>query len=240
MADAGMAVVQEQFGCSVCLEILKDPVTIPCGHSYCAECIENCWDRGVYSCPQCRETFSPRPALRTNVVLAEVVKKLGKTGLGAASPPTPPPPPPPACCPAGPGDVPCDACPAVKMRAVKSCLVCLVSYCEAHLRLHQEVIPGNRHRLVRADVGRLQEIVCGAHGMPRNVYCRRDRECVCYLCILDGHRGHDTVSTAAERKEKQVEARRLWGWGIWEFKDWPRPAFPARKQLQREEVSAES
>ncbi|XP_069048098.1 tripartite motif-containing protein 16-like protein isoform X2 [Lepisosteus oculatus] len=203
MADAGMAVVQEQFGCSVCLEILKDPVTIPCGHSYCAECIENCWDRGVYSCPQCRETFSPRPALRTNVVLAEVVKKLGKTGLGAASPPTPPPPPPPACCPAGPGDVPCDACPAVKMRAVKSCLVCLVSYCEAHLRLHQEVIPGNRHRLVRADVGRLQEIVCGAHGMPRNVYCRRDRECVCYLCILDGHRGHDTVSTAAERKEKQ-------------------------------------
>ncbi|MBN3326654.1 TRI16 protein, partial [Atractosteus spatula] len=204
MADAGMAVVQEQFSCSVCLEILKNPVTIPCGHSYCAECIENCWDRGVYSCPQCRETFSLRPALRTNVVLAEVVKKLGKTGLGAASPPPPPPPPPPpACCPAGPGDVPCDACPAVKMRAVKSCLVCLVSYCENHLRLHQEVIPGNRHSLVRAAVGRLQEIVCAAHGMPRNVYCRRDRVCVCYLCILDEHRGHDTVSTAAERKEKQ-------------------------------------
>uniref|UniRef100_A0A3Q0T1J1 RING-type domain-containing protein n=1 Tax=Amphilophus citrinellus TaxID=61819 RepID=A0A3Q0T1J1_AMPCI len=65
-----------QFSCSVCLELLNEPVTIYCGHSYCKSCIEHCWDRedekGEYSCPQCMETSSPRPVLRRNNMLAEV------------------------------------------------------------------------------------------------------------------------------------------------------------------------
>ncbi|XP_010863383.2 tripartite motif-containing protein 16-like protein [Esox lucius] len=99
MAQQGVLLDQDQFCCSVCLELLKEPVTIHCGHSYCLSCIEGCWDqddlKGVYSCPQCRQTFTPRPTLRKNNMLAEVVEKL-KTGLQTASPVL--------CC-AGPGDV---------------------------------------------------------------------------------------------------------------------------------------
>uniref|UniRef100_A0A673XK51 RING-type domain-containing protein n=1 Tax=Salmo trutta TaxID=8032 RepID=A0A673XK51_SALTR len=106
MAQQGVLLDQDQFCCSVCLDLLKEPVAIPCGHSYCRICIEGCWDqdvlKGVYSCPQCTETFTPRPNLRKNNMLAELVEKLKKTGLQTA--------PPPALCCAGPGDVVCDFC----------------------------------------------------------------------------------------------------------------------------------
>jgi len=79
---AGARIFQDEFKCAVCLDLLKDPVTIPCGHSYCKSCITVCWDQEDqmrdYSCPQCKQTFSPRPALARNTMLAEVLEKLKK------------------------------------------------------------------------------------------------------------------------------------------------------------------
>ncbi|KAL0152199.1 hypothetical protein M9458_051922 [Cirrhinus mrigala] len=83
MAEARIS--QNEFICPVCLDLLKDPVTIQCGHSYCKSCITGCWDQEdqmrVYSCPQCRQTFSTRPALARNTMLDKVVEKLKKTKL---------------------------------------------------------------------------------------------------------------------------------------------------------------
>uniref|UniRef100_A0A671LNH7 RING-type domain-containing protein n=1 Tax=Sinocyclocheilus anshuiensis TaxID=1608454 RepID=A0A671LNH7_9TELE len=76
MAKSSISLAQDQFSCSICLDLVQDPVVIPCGHSYCMSCITGCWDqdyqKGVYSCPQCRQTFTPRPVLRKNTMLAEV------------------------------------------------------------------------------------------------------------------------------------------------------------------------
>uniref|UniRef100_A0A8C7LLZ1 RING-type domain-containing protein n=1 Tax=Oncorhynchus mykiss TaxID=8022 RepID=A0A8C7LLZ1_ONCMY len=84
MSLRGVLLDQDQFCCSVCPELLKEPVAIPCGHSYCRSCVEGYWDQddqGIYSCPQCKQTFTPRPNMRKNNMLAEVLETLQKTGL---------------------------------------------------------------------------------------------------------------------------------------------------------------
>ncbi|KAK9980018.1 hypothetical protein ABG768_013418 [Culter alburnus] len=197
MADDSILWSQEQFNCSICLDLLKDPVTIHCGHSYCMNCITDCWDqddqKGVYSCPQCRQTFTPRPVLGKNTMLAEVVEKLKKTKLQAARP---------VQCYTGSGDVECDICTGDKNKAIKSCLVCLNSYCQNHLEQHESFFRNKKHNLMDA-TGRLQEMICPQHEKLLEIYCRTDQNCICYLCMVDEHKNHDTVSAAAERTEKQ-------------------------------------
>ncbi|XP_073692579.1 E3 ubiquitin/ISG15 ligase TRIM25-like [Garra rufa] len=205
MAESSISWAEDQFSCSVCLDLLKDPVTIPCGHSYCMRCISGCWDeeewKRIYSCPQCRQTFSPRPVLGKNVVFAEIVEKLKKTRLQAA-PVSPPVPSRRLHLNTGSGDVQCDSCTEIKQKAVKSCLECRSSYCQTHLEQHENLFRGKKHNLMDA-TGRLQEMICPQHDKILEIYCRTDQRCICMLCLVDEHKNHDTVSTGAERKEKQ-------------------------------------
>ncbi|XP_062398400.1 tripartite motif-containing protein 16-like [Sardina pilchardus] len=198
MADATQSNL-DLFTCPVCLDLLRDPVTLHCGHSYCTGCIKDCWDqedqKGVFSCPQCRQTFTPRPVLNKNNIFAELVEQIRNSRIRPVVPA-------PVVC-AGAGDVECDVCTGRKLKAVKSCLDCLLSYCETHYKVHNDVNPGRKHKMVDA-TGQLQERICTQHEKPLEIFCRTDQSCVCFLCMVDEHKGHDTVSASAGRKEKQT------------------------------------
>ncbi|XP_073713334.1 tripartite motif-containing protein 16-like [Misgurnus anguillicaudatus] len=201
MAEASISVIQDQFICSICLDLLKDPVTIPCGHSYCMSCITNCWNQDDqkrnYSCPQCRQTFNTRPDLNKNVVFAQMVEMLKKTKLQTDRS---------ALSYAEAGDVKCDVCTERKHKAVKSCLVCLNSYCQTHFEQHENLFKGKRHNVIDA-TERLQQMICPQHEKLLEIYCKTDQLCICYLCMVDEHNEHKTVSAAAERTEKQKEVQ---------------------------------
>lgn len=199
MAAATISVEQDQFCCSVCLEVLRDPVTIPCGHSYCLDCIEDYWNtakqKDQYSCPQCRQEFNPKPLLSRNTVLAEVVEKFLKSEAQPAAQHL-----------AKPEEVKCSVCKGRKNPAVKSCLQCLESFCQAHLKGHEERFHRKGHKLIPA-TDRLRENVCQQHKKLLRLYCRNDQQCVCSQCVKERHKGHTTVPVVEERANHQKKLK---------------------------------
>ncbi|XP_042558804.1 E3 ubiquitin-protein ligase TRIM47 [Clupea harengus] len=218
---------EEQFNCPVCLDLPSDPVTIPCGHSYCMACIADFWSTektkkkspGVYSCPECRQTFSPQPPLNRNTMLSEAMEQLRKgnklssgaretirraQGASVRANDT-----------AKPGAngrlssaaavaVPCDQCPDGGREAAKTCLVCMASFCEAHLKPHRTNAKLKGHELI-APTGNLAEKMCPQHKYLQEFYCKPCQMYVCWLCTSNQHKGHESVSTQAQRTEKQKE-----------------------------------
>lgn len=202
-----------QFRCCICLDTYTDPVSIPCGHNFCLDCIEGFWDtKDKSECPLCKETFRERPELRINRGFAEIVEFFKRSQLamlnhevnvGAA---------------VQPGsnenssnpifqteEIPCDVCQEVKSTSVKSCLVCQTSYCELHLSPHLKDPALQRHRLTDPATFPSSHL-CRKHNKPLTMFCKQDQMPVCVKCVQRDHKHHEVV-LMEESKTIKTRAR---------------------------------
>ncbi|XP_061581711.1 tripartite motif-containing protein 72-like [Cololabis saira] len=97
MALSAACLSEDQFTCSICLEVFNDPVSTPCGHSFCQSCLCCYWDAGIgggaggrgakpYQCPLCKESFRKRPELHINRTLKEITEQFKEMAKSPVAP----------------------------------------------------------------------------------------------------------------------------------------------------------
>ncbi|XP_061236587.1 tripartite motif-containing protein 5-like [Bos javanicus] len=81
MASGILMNIQEEVTCPICLELLTEPLSLDCGHTFCQACITAnnkesiVGQEGKRSCPVCRVSFEPGN-LRPNRHVANIVQRL--------------------------------------------------------------------------------------------------------------------------------------------------------------------
>ncbi|XP_067441793.1 E3 ubiquitin-protein ligase TRIM21-like [Thunnus thynnus] len=199
MSAASCLRSKDQFLCSICLDVFTDPVTTSCGHNFCKNCITEHWNSNdQYLCPICKEVFNTRPKLKVNTLFSEMVSRFRQEAQQEASSSSS------EQQAAKPGEVPCDVCTGTKLKALKSCLVCLTSYCETHLEPHLTASRLKRHQLMDP-VENLEDRMCMKHDNPLELFCKTDQTCVCMLCSVLDHKTHDVVPLKEEYEGKKAE-----------------------------------
>ncbi|XP_070710615.1 E3 ubiquitin-protein ligase TRIM39-like [Pempheris klunzingeri] len=187
---------ESNFQCSICVNVFSDPVTTPCGHSFCKTCLSEHWDKSdLCHCPVCNKRFCVRPDISTNTVIEEISVQIKRRKVRTPE--------------SAAWKVTCDVCTETKFKALKSCLVCLTSFCEAHLEPHQRVPSLVRHKLIDP-VENLEERMCKKHEKILELFCRDDQVCICLVCSETDHKDHEKVPVEEEgvQQKENIESKK--------------------------------
>ncbi|XP_028670658.1 tripartite motif-containing protein 16-like protein [Erpetoichthys calabaricus] len=180
MAEALSSLSMSQYSCSLCLEVLKEPATLPCGHNYCLECINKHWDRldikGTCKCPQCEMEFHPRPQLYKNTTLSDLIENIKEHTVRRT--------------------------PSKRKR--KASMTNMASNSESHLQHPGESATSKRRKLEES-TGNLKENFCTKHQRVLEMFCRTDKMFVCSECVATEHSYHDTKTLNEERAERKSQ-----------------------------------
>uniref|UniRef100_A0A671ER61 Tripartite motif containing 22 n=1 Tax=Rhinolophus ferrumequinum TaxID=59479 RepID=A0A671ER61_RHIFE len=80
--------IQEELTCPLCLDLLTEPLSLDCGHSFCQACITANNKEpmfalgGEHQCPVCQSRYQPYN-LRPNWKLANILKKLSEVNANS-------------------------------------------------------------------------------------------------------------------------------------------------------------
>ncbi|KAF7657350.1 hypothetical protein LDENG_00028250 [Lucifuga dentata] len=184
--------LEEELTCSICLSTFDCPVTIPCGHNFCQDCLLATW-KDTYCCPQCRTHFATRPELKKNTVLSTVVNafkmKSGESeGTRAEKQIL----------------IRCDTC--LEAEAAKTCLTCMASFCDEHLRPHREN-PNFRVHQLSEPLGDMSERICPDHHKLMELFCVQHGRLICSFCLQHVHKGCSFITPEEQRQLKESDLR---------------------------------
>ncbi|KAA0722900.1 Zinc-binding protein A33 [Triplophysa tibetana] len=181
--------VSHHLQCPICKNLFEDPVSTVCGHSFCQRCLEQHISMSDKQCPLCKESVYTIPSV--NIALKTLLQQFLQMQMADLSLYT-----------GERGEIPCNVCEEnLTSTAVKSCLTCLLSYCEHHLKRHQSLERHRGHKLV-SPVERMDEKACRVHGRPLELYCKREKRLICTLCVKTGE---DVISMETERERREAE-----------------------------------
>ncbi|XP_057218015.1 E3 ubiquitin/ISG15 ligase TRIM25 isoform X2 [Triplophysa rosa] len=190
--------LEDDLTCSICLGLFENPVSLICGHSFCANCLEATWNDRTTSmfCPHCRMPFSSKPGLKKNTVLSAVVDAY-RVKAGVPDPVmehveetrT------------DPDQIKCDTC--MEAEAVKTCLTCMASYCEDHVRPHRDNAIFRAHQL-SDPLPDLLERLCPDHSKLMEFYCTHHQCCICSTCLQYEHKGCEFTGTDEQRHKQKT------------------------------------
>ncbi|KAM3587543.1 uncharacterized protein V6R79_008741 [Siganus canaliculatus] len=185
----------QRFQCSICLDTFSEPVSTPCGHNYCKTCITKYWaGKEQPQCPLCKKKFRKKPELQVNTDFRDMVEHLKNMRVSHEDDML-----------VKPGEVLCDFCFGPKLKACKTCLWCLASYCQHHLEeLHHRVPTFKKHQLIEP-VSNLQDRVCKKHEKVFELFCHVDQEFVCYTCLQDDHVQHEAIPLEHAFRERKAQ-----------------------------------
>ncbi|KAM4632173.1 E3 ubiquitin/ISG15 ligase TRIM25-like [Discoglossus pictus] len=180
---------REELYCSICTKIYTDPVALPCGHTYCLDCIQKMWDHQDdrdSTCPECRQRFKKKPELKINLKLRNIAHSFHHTEPERNE-----------------TRIFCTYCIHSPVPAAKSCLMCEASLCDNHVRIHSK----SKEHVLSEPITSWGKRKCSIHKKPLEYYCSEDTACICVSCSLAGeHRGHqvELLNEACEKKKKKL------------------------------------
>ncbi|KAM4034905.1 E3 ubiquitin-protein ligase TRIM39-like [Anomaloglossus baeobatrachus] len=177
--------LRDELQCSIDQEVYKDPVTLPCGHNFCRDCITKTFDHqheDDYRCPECLQRFKKRPELIRNHKLRNMAEACPQPDQEQTG-------------------IFCTFCD-FSVPAEKSCLQCETSMCATHVTRHNKTVLG--HTLLPPSTD-LNNRKCPVHQKILEYYCKEDKTCICVFCRLDGNYERHQVEPLDEATEHKKE-----------------------------------
>ncbi|KAM8945733.1 E3 ubiquitin-protein ligase RNF135 [Pelodytes ibericus] len=150
------------LNCTICICRYNYPTTLPCGHTFCKDCIQEYWQQNKKcSCPVCQKVFQ-NPELNKNTDIAFLLDILqAQINIGHLD---------------------CPSCTGSE--ALKLCLPCMAPLCRNHLLLHSEDTAQQRHFLVNL-LTEETTWLCRQHDKGLQYFCAVHCSPLCVSCAED-------------------------------------------------------